>query len=400
MTSRGLTILLAVSVAMNVVFAVVWLYVQRPLPAIRVLAPVFRPTLTNILRPVRTNLVISPKVLSWRDIESTNYLDYIANLRAIGCPEATVRDIIVADVDAQFSQRRAGEVVTPDQQWWRSEPDARTQAEAMEKLAWLDLQRRRLLTDLLGPGWDTATRHFEATLAGSSSAGPVLGELTEESRAALRAIESRAEARLREYLGTARREGREPDPVELDRFGKLTRDELAAVLSPAQLEEYLLRYSPTAERLRDQLRGLEATPEEFRALFAATDRLDAELASLAGRTDAASGKRRQELERQREEAMKDALGTGRYTMQKLGQEPGFQQARQAAERIGAPPEAVLPLYQINQAVETEKRRVLANSALSAEEQTQELAAIQQLRLETLRKILGDEAFRKLQLGSD
>jgi len=36
----------------------------------------------------------------WSDLESTDYRAYIANLRGVGCPEATVRDIITADVDA------------------------------------------------------------------------------------------------------------------------------------------------------------------------------------------------------------------------------------------------------------------------------------------------------------
>jgi hypothetical protein len=37
----------------------------------------------------------------WSQIESTNYTTYISNLRAIGCPEQTIRDIIVADVHSQ-----------------------------------------------------------------------------------------------------------------------------------------------------------------------------------------------------------------------------------------------------------------------------------------------------------
>ena len=36
----------------------------------------------------------------WSDLESTDYRAYIANLRGVGCPEATVHDIITADVDA------------------------------------------------------------------------------------------------------------------------------------------------------------------------------------------------------------------------------------------------------------------------------------------------------------
>ena len=39
----------------------------------------------------------------WRQIESTNYQTYIANLRRIGCPEQTIRDIITADLHAVYA---------------------------------------------------------------------------------------------------------------------------------------------------------------------------------------------------------------------------------------------------------------------------------------------------------
>ena len=41
------------------------------------------------------------------------------------------------------------------------------------------------------------------------------------------------------------------------------------VLSPEQLDEYLLRYSRCANTLRNELRGLNVSPEEFRSLFRA-----------------------------------------------------------------------------------------------------------------------------------
>ncbi|HWD91540.1 MAG TPA: hypothetical protein VG938_04240 [Verrucomicrobiae bacterium] len=42
----------------------------------------------------------------WRQLESTDYHIYISNLRRIGCPEQTIRDIITADVHSVFDKRR------------------------------------------------------------------------------------------------------------------------------------------------------------------------------------------------------------------------------------------------------------------------------------------------------
>src|SRR3974390_2881754 len=71
----------------------------------------------------RTNVVLRRQFFSWQEVEATDYPTYISNLRGIGCPEQTIRDIIIADVNALFARRRASELFTPEQQWWRSEPD-------------------------------------------------------------------------------------------------------------------------------------------------------------------------------------------------------------------------------------------------------------------------------------
>lgn len=43
----------------------------------------------------------------WRQLESSSYPEYIANLRSIGCPEQTIADIIRADVHALYEQQRS-----------------------------------------------------------------------------------------------------------------------------------------------------------------------------------------------------------------------------------------------------------------------------------------------------
>jgi hypothetical protein len=42
----------------------------------------------------------------WSQLEAKDYPTYIANLRAIGCPEQTIREIVVADVDDLYAPRR------------------------------------------------------------------------------------------------------------------------------------------------------------------------------------------------------------------------------------------------------------------------------------------------------
>jgi hypothetical protein len=46
------------------------------------------------------------KRFNWSQVESTDYGTYVANLRSIGCPEQTIRDILTADIDTTYLPRR------------------------------------------------------------------------------------------------------------------------------------------------------------------------------------------------------------------------------------------------------------------------------------------------------
>src|SRR4051794_39188653 len=96
-------LLLILSAGLNVALAAAaFHYVRRPEQR-QPPAPAFTNT-----RPVRTpdpegtNLSQTANFVTnrfhWRQLESADYEQYMANLRAAGCPGRTVRDIIVADV--------------------------------------------------------------------------------------------------------------------------------------------------------------------------------------------------------------------------------------------------------------------------------------------------------------
>src|SRR5688572_26160810 len=68
-------------------------------------------TLTQIaVRKINaTNLLaaLANRPLNWAALESTNYYIYIANLRGFGCPEETIKDIILTDIAKVYARKRA-----------------------------------------------------------------------------------------------------------------------------------------------------------------------------------------------------------------------------------------------------------------------------------------------------
>ena len=90
-------------------------------------------------------VLVRRQFFNWGEIESADYPTYIANLKDIHCPEQTIRDLIIADVNALYARRRAADpaLVTPEQQWWLSEPDTNVLQAANEKLSQIQAGRRQ-----------------------------------------------------------------------------------------------------------------------------------------------------------------------------------------------------------------------------------------------------------------
>jgi hypothetical protein len=333
---------------------------------------------------VKTNVVLRHQFISWSHVESPDYATYIANLRSIGCPEQTIRDIIIADVNALYAKRRATEIIGPQQEWWRSEPSPQVVKLAADKYIALDKERHALLTRLLGGDWEGGDLAGlpRPSRPGIALDGPLLGTLPVETKQSVANISAEAQDRMQAYLDQMREAGKNPDPAELARMRQDTRNQLAGVLAPAQLEEYLLRYSQTANDLRADLGKLKyfnATPDEFRAIFRATDSINQQIQMLGSANDPVTASQRASLEQQRDNAIRLTLGQGRFQQFQKLQDPLYQQAMATAIQNGDPNSADA-IYGINLAAQTEQSSIQSNANLT---DAQKAVALKQLELDQL-----------------
>jgi hypothetical protein len=78
---------------------------QPPVPASEDITG-FSPTIVSAPARAKESDRAEATSFKWSQIECPNYPTYIANLRRIGCPEQTIREIIVADVDDLYQAFR------------------------------------------------------------------------------------------------------------------------------------------------------------------------------------------------------------------------------------------------------------------------------------------------------
>ena len=115
---------------------------QRPFRAVFV---------TNVLAPTVVE-VTAP--FHWRELESADYRVYIANLRAIGCPELTIFDIVSADVGELYSRRVETLVDSETGRFWDyvASPEAtrRMVDEKQQELRALEDEKDEVMKALFG----------------------------------------------------------------------------------------------------------------------------------------------------------------------------------------------------------------------------------------------------------
>ncbi len=380
-------LLLIVSAGLNITLAIL-LFLSRGRTAI-LLADSESISQGTDSNRVKTQVVVRKQFFSWPQVETADYRAYIANLRDIGCPEQTIRDIIIAEVNQLYAKKRLAEVVTPEQQWWRSVPDPKVVQAAKAKIQALDQERRDLLSALLGPAWDANDPATASSMVALD--GPILGDLPPDVKQSVREISLLSQQRIQAYLDAQVEEGLPADPVVLAQLRQETRDELGQVLDPAQLEEFLLRYSQTAANLRNQLNGFDVTPEEFRGLFRVADPINEQI-QLVAEDDPSGAAQRAALEKQLDAALKNVLGPDRYqsylTAQLTAQDPAYRDALALAQQTGATPERVLGLYSLYQAGQLEQDRIRNDSVLTDEQKAEQLKTLDQQQKTARDEMLG------------
>ncbi|MGO8679019.1 MAG: hypothetical protein ACLQVX_24530 [Limisphaerales bacterium] len=196
----------------------------------------------------------------WRQVESSDYRQYIANLRAIGCPEETIRDIIVADVTKLFNSRKKGLLPSRFEYWRTGANPSSLNEEQIKTLSALDGERRALLKSLLGDTGEEVADHFTEP----DFYDFTFGFLSREKQQQIKEIDDLYAAKESDMRiqGTLTPEKRQA--IEALHVAKEA--EMERLLGPEDKQEYDWRVSPTATKIRFAFTGCDLTEREFQEI--------------------------------------------------------------------------------------------------------------------------------------
>jgi hypothetical protein len=331
-----------------------------------------------------------PKAFDWRALKASDYRQYIANLRAAGCPEQTIRDILIANVDRDYRPRIAKLNAEANSNNYWQRPDFAARPRAYAQMEQLRNEEREALRELLGAN---AGKDFDE-LRGvePSHYDTTLGFLSQDKRDQLYELDrqyqqKRAVVELQQRAGQLTWEEQGVKHVELQ---KRKEDAIKSLLSPEELEEYKMRTSEHTYLLAVGRAAFEATEEEFRKIFKIEEQF--------GQNVQAGEKPNPKIEEPFQNALRQALGEQRYADYKLSQQPEYFRAYDVVQSFNLPKETVRTVYDINHDAYQAANTILNDQTLSSDARQSALNELRSKIEAANIQVLGEEAFNQYKYG--
>ena len=378
---------LAVSLMGNLVLAAIWVIVRQG-ATVGTDAPYSTTSPSAILQTAKLSPTATETpgtATPWRLIESADYRQYIANLRAVGCPEWLIRDIIVAAIDDSYQQKTKSDPGSFAPWLGADQRRQMSRSQSAKRFA-LRQEKRALVKSLLGYEWDSQAndvwnqdlltslmwgylpddkvsealflkdKYTEAAQAIREGANYILPD---EDRAHLQSL----------YAGLAADLSRQLDASELDE------------LQLRAQQDFLLFNDINFDGVtisRDELRELVRMSKPFKDMAQNEFVLDQPL------SETEQARRKAAFEAQ----VKSLLGPKRFADYQRAQDFNFRETLAFTRQNQLSQAAAISVYEARRNVEEQAAEIQKDGALSPEERAAALAVLKAATMNTISSALG------------
>lgn len=334
------------------------------------------------------------RTFNWQSVESADYKEYIANLRSVGCPEETIRDIILADVNKLYDQKKKlargepkkFEFWKPGNPWMMS-----VNSETAEKLRAVDEERLAFLRTL---GIEPDFKQQAAQMFNPFET--MMDFLPDEKKAQVMKLFTDMQTKM----AKASKDG-QPDGREYQKAQKEMEATVKQMLTPEEAFQFEMRFSMTANSLRQQGAGFEPSEQEFTAIYKLRKPYDDEFSMMNyGDETEAERKKRAEAEKQVNAQIKETLGEARYADYEMSKDWQFQQLYRVAKRADLGAAEAKQVWDMKKAAEDQVARLRNDRELTTEQRNTALTSIQQETEKSVKGVLGEKGWEQYSRGNN
>jgi hypothetical protein len=263
------------------------------------------------------------------------------------------------------------------------------------QLVELDSQRDRLAREVLGVDFQSELLRYWG--GDSERTGWRLSFLPDEKRDQVMEMRRKYEDLERAIYDEAGGSLGAADLAKLNQLHAQQQAELAGLLTPTELEDYSLRFSPEADVLRTQVEGFNPNEQEFRALFRLQEVYDQTLEQALAKNPNLDPTARAQVEQQAvqslEQELRKNLGEQRYAEYARSQDKDYRQLLTVTSRLGLSENVANEAYQMREQALQQKDQVALDPNLTVEQRERALTAIANETERSLAALLGERSFR-------
>ena len=348
------------------------------------------------LRVVKTNILES-NPFHWSQIEADDYKAYIERLRGIGCPEQTIRDLIIADIDKIFAERlHAINPAAREIKYWQPEDKGLETSDAFRERQRqqreVDFSKRQIIKDLLGVDLVSERNKVQGT---EDQFGRRLGFLPDDKRSQTRMVLEHyndEELAIRQKTWEEGEPLTDEDKARLKELQKQRDEAIAKTLSPQELAQYELTMSPLAYQVRDSLFGMKPTEQEYVTIYGLQKDYQQKWPDPPDPNDPPKRAQWEQDTAELKSQLKEKLGETRYAEYQRAQDADYRELIVAAARYQISPTVAAEVYEYKSVVEEQRARVAGNRSLTPDQQQAALAAMASETETTVKAALGEKAF--------
>ncbi len=382
--------LLTFSVALNVVlFAVGLVRPDFVSPKVWQLLPGLAPATTAAPPAARAPAPPTGQTAPlWTAFGSSDLPTLIARLRAAGFPPAVIQAIAAARIEGQFTSRlRALASQVENVPFWRPGLTSMgSNTRFFEERTQIYRERARQLRELLG-------QDFLASASPDASAQQQrqYGQLSTAKITLIERINDDYAEMISQVRAATNGIFLPEDREKLALLEREKRTDLAAILTPQELEDYEMRSSPITQRLRSAMTWMNATEEEFRAVFRIQQQFGDPINYAMGVRPTVNFQERQVREKQVSSAVASALGERRAAEYERAQHYEFQQLARIVQREKRDLQAAITAFDLRSSAAEGSMRIHDDRSLAPEQRQAAMRALAQKTREQLTETLGATA---------
>lgn len=348
-------------------------------------------------RPVVFTNYQRTSVFDWGRVESPDYLLYIKNLKASGCPKETIVDIIVADVNKLYTERaarlREGTNGIPVYEYWKTSSEQRARsfrkADIKKHILELDRERVALIYTLLGNDVPKEKLSWSVLFEINELDANKTDFLPIEKQRALQQIDLDYSIQVRNRIKPGAQDA--AGLAELDKLRKEKEARISEVLTKEEELELDLRTSSTATKLASDLNGFDPSEAEFRSIFALRKDFEDRFNVLVKPASPEELQARLEAEAGLNGRVRQELGEKRFSEYERVTDPTFKFIQKNFENRDIPPERQKEIYRIWANAHEQAQALRADPGVSADERLARLKQIASAAGAAIQPIFGDDA---------